>query len=359
MFSPKNLIFSIFVLLIAGGVCAQPKGNKELEKKREAANRRTGSGIVSVRGDVLFDIKNVDITHFPEMSVIFSAVNNRNVFVRTLKKEDILVLENGMQRPILSLDLISASNRVPIDITFVIDQTGSMGPYIAAVKENVKKFANRLRSQGFDYQLGLVRFSDVIDWTSPGLTDDVGAFEKWVSTIEASGGGDIPENALEALKAATKLHYRPIALKLAIIITDAPYHQLGEHGDGTTDQTTKSMGDYLYEREMRLMAITSKDLTQYQDLTTLTEGATFDIQSPFDSILTAVASDVTSLYALRYLSQSTLAPDSVRIDILRSEDREPLTSRKMVALEEGKRFVLRSAFWLERGVACERIRTRA
>lgn len=329
----------MFLLLFAGGICAQPKGNKELEKKRDATNRRTGSGLVSVRGDVLFDIKNVDITHFPEMSVIFSAVNNRNVFVRTLKKEDILVLENGIQRPILSLDLISASNRVPIDITFVIDQTGSMGPYISAVKDNVKKFANRLRSQGFDYQLGLIRFSDIVDWTSPGLTDDVGTFEKWVSVIEAGGGGDIPENALEALEAATKLHYRPIALKLAIIITDAPYHQLGEHGDGITDQTTKSMGDYLYEREMRLMAITSKDLTQYQDLTSLAEGATFDIQSPFDSILTAVASDVTSLYALRYLSQSTLAPDSVRIDILRSEDREPLTSRKMVALEEGKRFV--------------------
>ncbi len=320
-------------------VSAQLKGNKALEKKREVSSRRTGSGLVSVKGDVIFDIKNVDITHFPEMSVIFSAVNNRNVFVRTLKKEDILVLENGIQRPILALDLISASNRVPIDIVFVIDETGSMQPFIDAVKDNIKRFSGRLRSQGFDYQLGLVRFTDVVTWSSPELTDDVATFERWVGEIQAAGGGDIPENSLEALKAATNIKYRPIALKLAILVTDAPCFERDKPGDGTTDFTMREMGDYLFERELRLYGITPKEMTQYQDMAVLTEGASFDIAAPFDSVLTQVAGDITSLYALRYLSQSTLAPDSVRIDILRSEDRSPLTSRKMIALDEGKRFV--------------------
>ncbi|HEY6170874.1 MAG TPA: VWA domain-containing protein, partial [Candidatus Kapabacteria bacterium] len=273
------------------------------------------------------------------MSVIFSAVNNRNVFVRTLKKEDILVLENGIQRPILSLDLISASNRVPIDIVFVIDETGSMQPYIDAVKDNIKRFSGRLRSQGFDYQLGLVRFTDVVTWSSPELTDDVASFERWVGEIQASGGGDIPENALEGLKAATNIKYRPIALKLAILVTDAPCFERDKPGDGTTDFTMREMGDFLFERELRLFGITPKEMTQYQDMAVLTEGASFDIAAPFDSVLTQVAGDITSLYALRYLSQSTLAPDSVRIDILRSDDRQPLTSRKMIALDEGKRFV--------------------
>lgn len=327
------------IAFFSAPVCAQLKGNKSLEKKREVSARRTGSGLVSVKGDVIFDIKNVDITHFPEMSVIFSAVNNRNVFVRTLKKEDILVLENGIQRPILSLDLISASNRVPIDIVFVIDETGSMQPYIDAVKDNIKRFSGRLRSQGFDYQLGLVRFTDVVTWSSPELTDDVATFERWVGEVQASGGGDIPENALEGLKAATNIKYRPIALKLAILVTDAPCFERDKPGDGTTDFTMREMGDFLFERELRLFGITPKEMTQYQDMAVLTEGASFDIASPFDSVLTQVAGDITSLYALRYLSQSTLAPDSVRIDILRSEDRQPLTSRKMIALDEGKRFV--------------------
>lgn len=327
------------IAIFSASVSAQLKGNKALEKKREVSARRTGSGLVSVKGDVIFDIKNVDITHFPEMSVIFSAVNNRNVFVRTLKKEDILVLENGIQRPILSLDLISASNRVPIDIVFVIDETGSMQPYIDAVKDNIKRFSGRLRSQGFDYQLGLVRFTDIVTWSSPELTDDVSIFERWVGEIQAAGGGDIPENALEGLKAATNIKYRPIALKLAILVTDAPCVERDKPGDGTTDFTMREMGDFLFERELRLFGITPKEMTQYQDMAVLTEGASFDIASSFDSVLTQVAGDITSLYALRYLSQSTLAPDSVRIDILRSEDRQPLTSRKMIALDEGKRFV--------------------
>jgi len=336
----RRFCFScVLIALATGSLYAQLKGNKALEKKREVSARRTGSGLVSVKGDVIFDIKNVDITHFPEMSVIFSAVNNRNVFVRTLKKEDILVLENGIQRPILSLDLISASNRVPIDIVFVIDETGSMQPYIDAVKDNIKRFSGRLRSQGFDYQLGLVRFTDLVTWSSPELTDDVATFERWVGEIQAAGGGDIPENALEGLKAATNIKYRPIALKLAILVTDAPCFERDKPGDGTTDFTMRDMGDFLFERELRLFGITPKEMTQYQDMAVLTEGASFDIAAPFDSVLTQVAGDITSLYALRYLSQSTLAPDSVRIDILRSEDRQPLTSRKMIALDEGKRFV--------------------
>jgi outer membrane protein OmpA-like peptidoglycan-associated protein len=214
-----------------------------------------------------------------------------------------------------------------------------MQPYIDAVKDNIKRFSGRLRNQGFDYQLGLVRFTDVVSWSSPELTDDVTTFEKWVGEIQAAGGGDIPENALEGLNAATNIKYRPIALKLAILVTDAPCFERDKPGDGATDFTMRGMGDFLFERELRLFGITPKEMTQYQDMAVLTEGASFDIADPFDSVLTQVASDITSLYALRYLSQSTLAPDSVRIDILRSDDRSPLASRKMIALEEGKRFV--------------------
>src|SRR5207245_5747875 len=96
----KFFILSLLLFFGAAPLLAQKP--KEIEKRREASKRPTGSGLRSVKGDLLFDIKNVDITHFPEMSVIFSAVNNRNVFVKTLKKEDILVLENGIKRPIIS-----------------------------------------------------------------------------------------------------------------------------------------------------------------------------------------------------------------------------------------------------------------
>lgn len=314
-------------------------GQDVLRHRDSTMRKAKASGLHSVKGNVFFEIKGVDITHFPQMSVIFSAVNDRNQFVRDLKKEDMLVLENGIQRPIISLDLISAQNRVPVDIVFVIDQTASMRDLIATVKDNVRRFSEDLRTHGFDFRLGLVRFADTIVWASPQMTDDVSQFEKWISDIEAMGGGDLKENALEGLRAAAAMPMRKIALKLEIVITDAQYHQSGEQGDGTTNFTTQSMGEFLYDREIKLITITPPDYPEYQQMSTAAEGASFDINKPFDTVITQVASNITSLYALRYLSQSTLAPDSVRLDILRSDDQSPLASRKLQALGEGKRFV--------------------
>lgn len=333
----KIFVFILLLLIQAAPLLAQKQ--KEIEKRRDVSKRPTGSGLRSIKGDVLFDIKNVDITHFPEMSVIFSAVNNRNVFVKTLKKEDIIVLENGIQRPILSLNLISSSNRIPVDIVFVIDQTASMRDLIGNIKKDISHFAEQIRARGFDYRFGMVRFSDIVEWSSPELTDNVNVFEKWVGDIETVGGGDINENALEALKAVTTMPLRPISIRLAIIISDAEYHQKGETGDGKTEFTTRAMGDFLYEREVRLITVSVPENTGYLEMAKLTEGASFDMGQSFDSVLSAIAADITSLYALRYVSQSTLAPDSVRIDILKSEDRSPLANRKLIALEEGKRFV--------------------
>ena len=330
----------VLVLLLVASLCVSPAdAQKHIEKRREVSKRPGRYGLQSVKGDALFLIKNVDITHFPEMDVIFTAVNNRNQFIRTLKKEDIIVMENGIKRPIVSLDMVSGENRVPIDIVFVIDQTASMRDMISTVKQNVNAFAEQLRRHGFDYRLGLIRFSDIVEWQSTDLTEDVPTFEKWVGDIEAQGGGDPKENALEGLHAIESMPLRPIALRLAVLITDAQCHLAGEEGDGTTNFTMESMGDWLYEREVRLLTVTPPAYTEYHKTAEMTEGTWFDLGSSFSSVLDDLVEDITSMYSLKYLSQSTLAPDSVRIDLLRAEDRSPLATRKMLAMEPGRRFV--------------------
>ncbi|HET6513198.1 MAG TPA: OmpA family protein [Candidatus Kapabacteria bacterium] len=340
--------FLVTLLLITFGTApllAQPKPTPPskpgapIEKRRDAAKRPKRDGLYSAKGDAIFLIKNVDITHFPEMSVIFSAVNNRNQFIRTLKLEDVIVLENGIPRPILSLELVSARNRVPIDIVFAIDVTASMRNVINTVKQNVNDFAEQLRQHGFDARLGMVLFSDYVEWVSPELTDNVTEFERWVGNVQTVGGGDIPENSLEALNAVATMNLRPIAMRMVCLITDAPPHKKGDFGDGTTKLQPTGVGDFLYEREVRVLTVTPPELNVYHDIALLTEGASFDLDSSFSSVLAGLIEDITSLYSLRYLSQSTLAPDSVRIDILRAEDKSPLASRKLLAMEPGRRFV--------------------
>src|SRR5437868_2785567 len=131
---PRKLVTCSIVAVLVASAVPSARGQNTTPEKRRSAGARNKYGLQTTKGNAIFTIKNVDITHFPEMGLIFSAVNNRNEFIRTLRKEDVVVLENGQQRPIISLDQVSGENRVPIDIVFVIDQTASITDMIGIVK---------------------------------------------------------------------------------------------------------------------------------------------------------------------------------------------------------------------------------
>ncbi|MFI5200979.1 MAG: hypothetical protein ACHQNE_01150, partial [Candidatus Kapaibacterium sp.] len=129
MFARRLSFFIFLSIAFASFVFAQSGGG--IQKIRDASQRMN---LETTRGGVTFTIKNIDITRFPQLGVIFSATDTRNQFVRTLKKSDLRIVENGTERPILSLDLVNGEDRVPIDIVFVIDKTASMGDMIGSVK---------------------------------------------------------------------------------------------------------------------------------------------------------------------------------------------------------------------------------
>jgi hypothetical protein len=56
--------------------------------------------------------------------------------------------------------------------------------------------------------------------------------QKNLSELVASGGGDGPEAQTAAIADALNMKWAEKAVKLAILITDAPPHGLGEMGDG-------------------------------------------------------------------------------------------------------------------------------
>lgn len=110
---------------------------------------------------------------------------------------------------------IQAETERNVDVVFCIDGTGSMGPLIDNVKDNIKKFKedlvegllaastsiSSLRTKVIvfrDYKNDdpAIEISDFFDLTTG--ADDA-AFENCVNSIEAFGGGDEPENGLEAL----------------------------------------------------------------------------------------------------------------------------------------------------------------
>jgi Mg-chelatase subunit ChlD len=116
-----------------------------------------------------------------------------------------------------------------VDLAFVLDTTGSMSEEIASVKTTIQKVADALRGTQIAIRIGLVEYkdrTDSFDTKVYPLSSDLMAFAKKVSSIEASGGGDTPEDMNAGLHVAlTQLEWSKDAVaRLAFVIGDAPPH---------------------------------------------------------------------------------------------------------------------------------------
>ncbi len=127
--------------------------------------------------------------------------------------------------------LRTSSGARTIDVAFILDTTGSMAEEILAVKSTVQKVAASLERGDLqvNVRVGMVAYKDrgdeYVTKIYP-LTTDLGGFQRDVSDITASGGGDMPESVNEGIHAAVSglsLKSRAVA-QFAFLIGDAPPH---------------------------------------------------------------------------------------------------------------------------------------
>ena len=131
-----------------------------------------------------------------------------------------------------------------VDIVMCIDATGSMSPIIEKVKANAlsfnRHFVEAMEENG--KQVGTLRVK-VIAFRDYGcdevpmqespfytLPEEDGAFNDFVAGITATGGGDGPENALEAIALALKSDWTTGGYRrrhAILLFTDAPALPLG------------------------------------------------------------------------------------------------------------------------------------
>lgn len=325
-------------VLFAQSTALTPKDSLERRKLLEDAEVR------SARQDLSLTIRNVDVSRFPEVSVIVEAFNRQGLPLDTLRPEDVSVIENGREKRVISVQKISVNERVFVDFVFVIDVTGSMQSYINGVRNNISNFTASLVRRGIDYQLGLVLFSDVIEKTYQ-PTGNVVDFMQWLSTVRASGGLDEKENALEALAEAARLKYRPAANRVVVLITDAPFHQKGEQGgNGITGLTTKTAIELLLNKDVRVFGIVPEKLEEYQKITQKTHGAVFELQQSFANILDNFSNQLTNLYALRYRSDEEMLPDSIEIGIVDSKKIQ-LVKQTIPIIEIGRKLIIENLLY--------------
>ena len=132
-----------------------------------------------------------------------------------------------------------------VDMVFCIDATGSMGGFLDMVKSNAINFyrdmTNAMSAKKKTVEQLRVRVIAFRDYIADGndamlvtdffkLPEQSEDFEKCIRSIEAFGGGDDPEDGLEALGYAIKSKWTTEGMKkrqVIVVWTDADTHELG------------------------------------------------------------------------------------------------------------------------------------
>ncbi|WP_306369537.1 vWA domain-containing protein [Nocardiopsis sp. CC223A] len=132
-----------------------------------------------------------------------------------------------------------------VDIVLCIDVTASMGPVLERVKKSALGFHSRLgvvmgqKSKTISQlRLRVIAFRDFADDPDDAVEstefltfpEQGGDFEDFVRGLEPTGGGDVPESALEALALAIRSSWETGLDRrrhVIVMFTDAPAHPLG------------------------------------------------------------------------------------------------------------------------------------
>src|SRR3970040_1001685 len=126
----------------------------------------------------------------------------------------------------------SAKIKPVVEVAFVLDTTGSMGPLIEGAKRKIWSIATSIvdANPEAEVRMALVAYRDIGDeyvTKKFDLTTDIQGLYGELLAFRARGGGDWPESVNEALDiAVTKLNWskgREIC-RIIFLVGDAPPH---------------------------------------------------------------------------------------------------------------------------------------
>ena len=142
------------------------------------------------------------------------------------------------------IDLDTDSRPVQaIDLLLTIDSTGSMGDEMRYLQSELKSIVGRVEqaNPGVNIRTGLVVYRDIGDdyvVREIPFTDDIEAFKISLGKQRARGGGDSPEAMHTAMDAGLDMAWRDDALKINLLVADAPPHD--KHIKDTWNAALKS-----------------------------------------------------------------------------------------------------------------------
>ena len=172
----------------------------------------------------------------------------KTLFYIDSKTKNFNIINLGETKQNTNKDLLKNKSK-EVDIVYLIDATGSMDQEIEAANNNVigilKNLKEKFKEKNFNFKFGAIFYRDKVDSIGDKddyfpLTDDMEHLKKNISTIEAYGGGDGPEDWVGGYDLAlNKIKWRN-GSKLIIHIADAGAHGVEfSEGDIHPDEGSK------------------------------------------------------------------------------------------------------------------------
>jgi outer membrane protein OmpA-like peptidoglycan-associated protein len=334
-----NLKYYLTVFLLFSNYCFANLIDHTKDTLDKTSEILKDAKVEAARKEIEITIRSVDISKFPSIKLMIEAYNKLGEPLDTLTSEQVYVFENSEPKKVISVEKIPTATDVPVDFVFIVDITGSMQPQINSIRSNITNFTQSLLKRGINYRVGLILFGDDVEKVynpTPNVTD----FLNWIGSVKAKGGGDVKENALEAIQASAELiKWREEANKVCVVITDAPFHQFSENGDGVTDQTVESIIEIMQKNQIRVFTIAPPKLDLYKYISSKTRGANYDIDYPFSTILDNFSNQLTNLYNITYKSEEASIPDSIEIALF-SIGNKKLIRKTIPIIELGRKLII-------------------
>jgi hypothetical protein len=310
--------------------CGPPRDKEyEFEEKRCGTlnNARTPNPLPDARSATLrglasrVDDDTVKVTLAPLVSVDGSAVVDWSDSGVSVSGNATGTLDCGLEL------VVDAALPEAVDIVFVLDTTGSMSWAIDGVRTGIEAFLDTLEGFNINARVGGIEFGDEVRTSVP--IGDLAAFREWLDHMTATGGGDTPENPLDAIEVANGFDFRDDALRYMIVITDTGMHESTD-GTGCSDTTLRATQGALdpstfvavvHTNVSRPLGVDPRELTRALGGLFVAIGST----TSFDVSLDTPTDDILGSIAVLTCSGAG-ASDEVDVSALVDADAEPVTA---------------------------------
>lgn len=170
-----------------------------------------------------------------QISVLFQ-VNKDGKSVNGLTGKDLKVEENGVDVPKFELAANTERKDQVVDIAFVVDITGSMGPFIESAKLRLKNFIVTSHKKGYHVRMCLSTFGDMVVKHCDRFYDNQSDQQRseFISDLSQltihRGQGEDPkildweENPMRALYDAAGTSWADGSQRFTILVTDADFY---------------------------------------------------------------------------------------------------------------------------------------